>query len=58
MKVSKAMEQVWRWKEEVYQDVKDMDQTQRLEYYRKAAEEMEARMGKKLPRPPARREED
>ena len=53
MKVSKALERVWRWKEQVYQDIKGMSSAQRVAYFKQARQRLEARVGVKLelPRP-------
>ena len=48
MKASKALEDVWRWKEEVYQDTKDMTVQERIAYYGQAEKRLEERTGMKL----------
>ena len=48
MKVSKALEDVWQWKEEVYQDIKGMTVQERMAYYRQAEKRLEERTGIKL----------
>jgi len=48
MKVSKAMEDVWEWKQAVYEDIRDMDTQQRQAYFRAARERLEAETGGKL----------
>ena len=39
-KVSKALEEVWEWKEAVYQETKHMTTRERLEYIKKEIDEM------------------
>jgi len=55
MKVSKALERVWQWKEQVYEDVKDMDSAQRLAYFKQAHQRFQARTGLNLELPRAKR---
>ena len=52
MKESKALEQVWQWKDEVYQDIKDLTRSQRIAYFRDATRALEEKTGMsvKLPR--------
>lgn len=37
--VSKALAEVWEWKDEVYKDVKDMSFEEKQEYYRNSLRE-------------------
>ena len=53
MKVSKALEDVWRWKQEVYQVTKDMTFSERIAYFREAVQCLEAKTGAKLDLPRA-----
>ena len=55
MTVSKALEQVWEWKQAVYEDIKDMDAPSRLAYFRAARQRLEAKLGHKLDLPPSGR---
>ena len=38
MKVSKALEEVWRWKDEVAQETKGMTVSQQFAYFRQAGD--------------------
>ncbi|MCK4613971.1 MAG: hypothetical protein KAU14_04135 [Thermoplasmata archaeon] len=40
LKVSKAMKEVWEWKEAVYQETKDMSTREGLEYIQKEVDKM------------------
>lgn len=51
MKYSKALTDVWQWKEEVYQATRGMTQEQRLAYFRDATKRLEEKTGKKLDLP-------
>ena len=53
MKVSKALERVWRWKQQVYQEIKDMTATQRVAYFKQAHRRLEAKTGLRLDLPHA-----
>ena len=53
MKVSKALQQVWEWKQAVYEDIKDMDAAERLAYFHQAAQRLEEKTGRKLSLPTA-----
>ena len=53
MTVSKALEQVWQWKQAVYEDIKDMDAAARLAYFRGARQRLEEKVGRKLDLPPS-----
>lgn len=55
MKASKALQQVWRWKEQVYQDIKDMTSAQRVAYFKQAHRRLEAKTGLRLDLPHATR---
>lgn len=48
MKANKAIQQVWRWKEEVYHEIKDMSASDRIAYFKGAARRLEERTGEKL----------
>ncbi len=37
--ISKALSEVWEWKDEVYRDVKDMSFEEKQEYYNKCLKE-------------------
>jgi hypothetical protein len=47
MKESKSMLEVWEWKEEVYNDTKDMSDEEVLKYFNDGAEKTFERMGYK-----------
>jgi len=47
MKVSKAMEDVWRWKGEVVEETKDMSRAEQVAFFRRA----EKRLAEKTGRP-------
>lgn len=55
MTVSKALERVWEWKEQVYQDIKDMTSTERLAYFRESRRRLETKTGIKIDLPSAAR---
>ena len=57
MKVSKALSDVWKWKEEIYQDIKDMTSAQRIAYFRQGEECLAKKTGRRLnlPKPTNRR---
>jgi len=48
MKVSKAMEEVWRWKEEVAREIEGMSAAERIAYFRQANQRLAEKTGKKL----------
>lgn len=48
MKVSKMMEEVWRWKEEVAEETKDMTSEELIAYFRQAEQRLAEKTGKKL----------
>jgi hypothetical protein len=47
MKESKSMLEVWEWKDEVYNDTKDMSDEELLKYYRETADNLIAQRGLK-----------
>ena len=53
MKVSKALSDVWKWKEEIYQDIKDMTPAQRIAYFRRGGELLAQKTGRRLNLPTA-----
>ena len=48
MKVDKSLQEVWDWKEKVYQDTKNFSTKETLENIHKGAEEFCKRYGLKL----------
>lgn len=64
MKVSKAMEEVWRWKEEVAKEIEGMTSQERIAYYNQAEQRLADKTGGKklnlprLARPQQRRREN
>ena len=46
--ISKALTEVWKWKEEVYQDIKDKSFNEKREYFREGLEEAIKVTGSKL----------
>lgn len=56
MKVSKALEEVWRWKDAVYEDIKEMTRAERIAYFKGAQARLEEKTGTKLHLPRRRRE--
>ena len=48
MKVSKALQDVWRWKDEVYQETKDLSGEELVAYFRAARERFERESGVRL----------
>jgi hypothetical protein len=48
MKVSKTLQEVWRWKEEVARDTKDMSMSEQIAYFRQASQRLAEKTGKKL----------
>jgi hypothetical protein len=46
MKVSKAMEEVWRWKEEIAKEIEGMTSQQRIAYYNQAEQKLAEKTGK------------
>ncbi len=62
MKVSKMMEEVWRWKDEVAKEIEGMSPSERIAYFHGAQQRLEEKTGKKLDLPqlarPQRRREN
>ncbi len=48
MKVSKALEEVWRWKDEVARETKDMTVSQQIAYFRQAGDRLAKKTGQQL----------
>lgn len=48
MKVSKTLQEVWRWKEEVARDTGDMGMSEQIAYFRQASQRLAEKTGKKL----------
>ena len=48
MKVSKMMEEVWRWKEEVAEETKDMTSEELIAHFRQAGQRLAEKTGKEL----------
>ena len=46
--ISKALTEVWKWKEEVYQEIKDKSFYEKREYFREGLEEAIKVIGGKL----------
>jgi len=57
MKVSKALREVWRWKEQVAREIDGMTAEQRIAYFRDAGRRLASKTGRglKLPRSTGRR---
>ena len=51
MRVSKSMEEVWRWKEEIAREIKGMTSQERIDYFRHAEQRLAEKTGKKLELP-------
>lgn len=51
MSVSKSMEAVWQWKEEIAQEIKGMTSQERIAYFRQAEQRLAEKTGKKLELP-------
>ncbi len=51
MTTSKALECVWEWKEQIYQDIKDMTSAERMAYFREAHRKLETKTGIKIDLP-------
>jgi len=45
MNVSKALEEVWRWKDEVRQEIEGMTRQERLAYFKRASARLEEKTG-------------
>lgn len=48
IKVSKTLEEVWRWKEEVAREIEGMTAEGRIAYFRQANRRLEEKTAKKL----------
>jgi len=55
MKVSMALEEVWRWKEDVSRETKNMTLPERIAYFRQANQRVADKIGRKLDLPRASR---
>ena len=55
MKVSKALEDVWKWKEEVYQEIRDMTSAERVAFFKGSRRRLEEKTALKLDLPRAER---
>lgn len=55
MKVSNALEEVWRWKDEVAREIEGMTGAERVAYFRQASQRLAEKTGKKLKLPRASR---
>lgn len=44
-KVSKAQEEVWEWKDDVYNDIKGLSSRERIEFFRKRSEKLLEELG-------------
>ena len=42
MKVSRTLQEVWRWKEEVARETRDMSMSEQIAYFRKAGQRLAA----------------
>ena len=51
MKVSKALSDVWEWKDEIYEEIKDMNSEQRIAYFREGRKKLEEKAGRRLDLP-------
>jgi hypothetical protein len=49
--VSKTMEEVWRWKEEIARETVGMTSQERIAYFRQAEQRLAEKTGKKLELP-------
>jgi hypothetical protein len=49
------MKEVWRWKEEVARDTKDMSMSEQIAYFRQAEQRLAEKTGEKLDLPRASR---
>lgn len=45
MKVSNALKEVWRWKDAVYEETKDMDRKEIVKYFSKGTDRFLDKMG-------------
>ncbi len=48
MKVSKTLQEVWPWKEEVAREIEGMTGAERVAYFRQASQRLAEKTGKKL----------
>ncbi len=48
MKIDKALEEVWAWKEKIYQETKDMTMEERVKIIKESAEKINQRYGLNL----------
>jgi hypothetical protein len=48
MRASKAMEEVWRWKEEVARETEGMTSQERIAYFQQAEQRLAEKTGEKL----------
>ena len=48
MSVSKSMEAVWQWKEEIAREIQGMTSEERIAYFRQAEQRLAEKTGKKL----------
>ena len=55
MKVSRVLEEVWRWKDEVARDTEDMTVSQQIVYFRQANDRLAKKTGQQLHLPPKRK---
>ena len=53
MKVSKTLQEVWRWKDEVAREIEGMTGAERVAYFREANRRLAEKTGKKLDLPRA-----
>jgi hypothetical protein len=51
MRVSKSMEEVWRWKEKIAREIEGMTSPERIAYFRQAEQRLAEKTGKKLELP-------
>ncbi len=53
MKIDKSLEEVWKWKDEIYQETKNMAFHRRVEHINKNADDFCKRYGIKLKTSPS-----
>ena len=51
MSVSKSMEAVWQWKEEIAREIEGMTSQERIAYFHRAEQRLAEKTGKKLELP-------
>ena len=51
MRISKSMEEVWRWKEEIAREIEGMTAQERIAYFRQAEQRLAEKTGKNLELP-------